>query len=105
MKFLACSSRAISAVRWNVHQPPDRLCPGGGTQPSVDAGAVDLRSLHAAISCGLPLALGTGAGPELRRPLGIAIVGGLLLFAVLDTVYDAGDLHLPEQAWTPSAKA
>jgi len=26
---------------------------------------------------GLPLALGTGAGSELRRPLGIAIVGGL----------------------------
>jgi hydrophobe/amphiphile efflux-1 (HAE1) family protein len=28
---------------------------------------------------GLPLALGRGAGSELRRPLGIAIVGGLLL--------------------------
>jgi multidrug efflux pump len=28
---------------------------------------------------GLPLALGQGAGSELRRPLGIAIVGGLLL--------------------------
>jgi multidrug efflux pump subunit AcrB len=28
---------------------------------------------------GLPLALGHGAGSELRRPLGIAIVGGLLL--------------------------
>src|SRR6202007_2429905 len=28
---------------------------------------------------GLPLALGSGAGSELRRPLGIAIVGGLLV--------------------------
>jgi multidrug efflux pump len=27
----------------------------------------------------IPLALGTGAGSELRRPLGVAIVGGLLL--------------------------
>jgi multidrug efflux pump subunit AcrB len=32
----------------------------------------------AALLGGLPLALGTGAGSELRRPLGIAIVGGLL---------------------------
>src|SRR5262245_18579394 len=33
----------------------------------------------AALLGGLPLALGTGAGSELRRPLGITIVGGLLL--------------------------
>ena len=33
----------------------------------------------AALLGALPLALGTGAGSELRRPLGIAIVGGLLL--------------------------
>src|SRR5258708_12616390 len=33
----------------------------------------------AALLGGLPLALGAGAGSELRRPLGIAIVGGLLL--------------------------
>jgi multidrug efflux pump len=33
----------------------------------------------AALLGGLPLALGQGAGSELRRPLGIAIVGGLLL--------------------------
>src|SRR5215469_1772038 len=33
----------------------------------------------AALFGGLPLAFGTGAGSELRRPLGIAIVGGLLL--------------------------
>ncbi|MGB7033970.1 MAG: efflux RND transporter permease subunit, partial [Xanthobacteraceae bacterium] len=32
-----------------------------------------------AIVAGLPLALGHGAGSELRRPLGIAIVGGLLV--------------------------
>jgi hydrophobe/amphiphile efflux-1 (HAE1) family protein len=32
---------------------------------------------------GLPLALGTGAGSELRRPLGIAIVGGLIVSQAL----------------------
>jgi multidrug efflux pump len=35
---------------------------------------------------GLPLALGHGLGSELRRPLGIAMVGGLLLSQVL-TLY------------------
>jgi multidrug efflux pump len=40
----------------------------------------------AALLGGLPLALGTGTGSELRRPLGIAIVGGLLLSQVL-TLY------------------
>jgi multidrug efflux pump len=33
----------------------------------------------AALLGGLPLALGTGTGSELRRPLGIAIVGGLIV--------------------------
>ncbi len=40
----------------------------------------------AALLGGLPLALGTGTGSELRRPLGIAIVGGLLVSQVL-TLY------------------
>jgi hydrophobe/amphiphile efflux-1 (HAE1) family protein len=37
----------------------------------------------AALLGGLPLALGTGAGAALRRPLGITIVGGLLLSQAL----------------------
>jgi Cu/Ag efflux pump CusA len=37
----------------------------------------------AALLGGLPLALGTGVGSELRRPLGITIVGGLLLSQLL----------------------
>ena len=37
----------------------------------------------AALFGGLPLALGTGAGSELRRPMGIAIVGGLLVSQAL----------------------
>jgi multidrug efflux pump len=40
----------------------------------------------AALLAGLPLALGTGTGSELRRPLGIAMVGGLLLSQLL-TLY------------------
>ena len=40
----------------------------------------------AALLGGLPLAVGTGLGSELRRPLGIAMVGGLLLSQVL-TLY------------------
>jgi multidrug efflux pump len=39
-----------------------------------------------ALFAGLPLAFGTGIGSELRRPLGIAMVGGLLLSQVL-TLY------------------
>jgi multidrug efflux pump len=37
----------------------------------------------AALLGGLPLALGTGYGSELRRPLGVAIVGGLLVSQML----------------------
>jgi multidrug efflux pump len=40
----------------------------------------------AALFAGLPLALGRGLGSELRRPLGIAMVGGLLLSQLL-TLY------------------
>ena len=37
----------------------------------------------AALLGGLPLALGTGMGSELRRPLGISIVGGLVVSQLL----------------------
>jgi len=37
----------------------------------------------AALLGGLPLAIGLGAGSELRRPLGIAIVGGLIVSQML----------------------
>jgi multidrug efflux pump len=40
----------------------------------------------AALLGAVPLALGTGPGSELRRPLGIAIIGGLLLSQFL-TLY------------------
>jgi Cu/Ag efflux pump CusA len=37
----------------------------------------------AALLGGLPLALGTGTGSELHRPLGITIVGGLIVSQML----------------------
>jgi len=40
----------------------------------------------AAIMGSLPIALGTGAGSELRRPLGLAVVGGLIVSQTL-TLY------------------
>lgn len=66
----------------------------------------------AALGAALPLALGTGPGSELRQPLGIAIVGGLLL-SQLVTLYTTPAVYLvidslrasrsrqprPQQSW------
>jgi multidrug efflux pump len=57
----------------------------------------------AALLGGLPLALGSGTGAELRRPLGITIVGGLLLSQVL-TLFTTPVIYLYMERWAQKVR-
>ena len=53
----------------------------------------------AALLGALPLMLGWGVGSELRHPLGITMVGGLIVQPGADAVHHAGDLSVRSTGW------